>query len=56
MSSLTVSPFFLRPQKRLLSMELDPSALVTPGLVALAGIVKLIIDRFSKKDITFKRP
>jgi len=26
------------------------------AVVGLAGIVKLIIDRFSKKDITFKRP
>lgn len=26
------------------------------AVVGLVGIVKLIIDRFSKKDITFKRP
>ena len=26
------------------------------AVVGLVGIVKLMIDRFSKKDITFKRP
>lgn len=26
------------------------------AVVGFVGIVKLIIDRFSKKDITFKRP